>query len=70
LKRYYRAPWITEDIQSSYHLYLLQLDYKKLKGNIQDFKQKMSERGIIQIPHFAPLYRFSYLKQLGHDTEQ
>lgn len=63
------CPLDTEDIQSSYHLYLLQLDYKKLKGNIQDFKQKMSERGIIQIPHFAPLYRFSYLRQLGHDTD-
>ena len=28
----------------------------------------MTERGVIQIPHFAPLYRFSYLKQLGYDT--
>ncbi len=63
------CPLDTADIQSSYHLYLLQLDHKKLKGDIQDFKQKMNERGIIQIPHFAPLYRFSYLKQLGHDTD-
>jgi dTDP-4-amino-4,6-dideoxygalactose transaminase len=62
------CPLDTKDIKSAYHLYLLQLDHKKLNGDIQDFKKKMNERGIIQIPHFAPLYRFSYLKQLGHDT--
>ena len=63
------CPLDTKDIKSAFHLYLFQLDYKKLNGDIQDFKIKMNERGIIQIPHFAPLYRFSYLKQLGHDTD-
>lgn len=63
------CPLNTKDVKSTFHLYLLQLDYKKLNGDIQDFKIKMKERGIIQIPHFAPLYRFSYLKQLGYDTE-
>jgi perosamine synthetase len=62
------CPLDTKDIKSAYHLYLFQLDHTKLKGDIQDFKKKMSERGIINIPHFAPLYRFSYLEQLGHDT--
>ena len=46
----------------------MQLDHKKLKGDIQDFKKKMEERGIVQIPHFAPLCRFTFLKQLGYDT--
>lgn len=63
------CPLDTEEIKGTYHLYLLQLDYKKLNGDIQDFKVKMNEKGIIQIPHFAPLYRFSYLKQLGYDTD-
>ena len=63
------CPLDTEEIKGTYHLYLLQLDYKKLNGDIQDFKAKMNEKGIIQIPHFAPLYRFSYLKQLGYDTD-
>ena len=62
------CPLDTEEIKSAYHLYLFQLDHTKLNGDIQDFKQKMTERGVIQIPHFAPLYRFSYLKQLGYDT--
>ncbi len=62
------CPLDTNDIKGTYHLYLLQLDYKNLNGDIQDFKAKMQEKGIVQIPHFAPLYRFSYLKQLGYDT--
>lgn len=62
------CPFDTKDIQSTYHLYLFQLDHTRLKGDIQDFKKKMTERGIVQIPHFAPLYRFSYLKQMGYNT--
>jgi perosamine synthetase len=63
------CPLDTTDIKGAYHLYLFQLDVSRLKGDIQDFKAKMNERGITQIPHFAPLYRFSYLRQLGYDTE-
>lgn len=64
------CPMDTGEIRGTYHLYLLQLNPDKLKGDIQDFKQKITSRGIVQIPHFAPLYRFSYLKQLGYDTEK
>jgi perosamine synthetase len=63
------SPFDTEKIKGTYHLYLLQLDHTKLNGDIQVFKHKMMDRGITQIPHFAPLYRFSYMKQLGYDTE-
>lgn len=62
-------PLDTEEIKSTHHLYLLQLDTTYLKGDIQDFKKKLAQKGVTQIPHFAPLYRFSYLKQLGYDTE-
>lgn len=63
------CPMDTAQIKGTYHLYLFQLDKDKLHGDIQDFKHKIAKRGIVQIPHFAPLYRFSYLKQLGYDTE-
>lgn len=32
-------------------------------------KKKLTQRGVIQIPHFAPLYKFSYMRQLGYDTK-
>lgn len=62
-------PLDTDQIKSTHHLYLFQIDPTRLKGDIQDFKQRISEKGVTQIPHFAPLYRFSYMKQLGYDTE-
>ncbi|MCM8769405.1 MAG: DegT/DnrJ/EryC1/StrS family aminotransferase [Candidatus Omnitrophica bacterium] len=54
--------------QSTYHLYLFQLDPKFFKGNIQEFKKRLEAKGVVQIPHFAPLYKFSIMRQLGYDT--
>ena len=58
----------SKSIKSSHHLYLLQIDPSALKGDMQELKAKLHARGITQIPHFAPLYRFSIMKQLGYDT--
>jgi perosamine synthetase len=58
----------TPDIQASYHLYLLQIDPQKARGDIQALKGKLSERGITNIPHFAPLYKFDVVKQMGYDV--
>jgi len=41
-------------IKSTHHLYLLQLDPDRLKGDIQDLKEKLTQKGVVQIPHFAP----------------
>lgn len=54
--------------RSAHHLYLLQVDPERLNGDIQDFKRKLASKGVTEIPHFAPLYRFSFLRQLGYDT--
>ena len=55
--------------QSSHHLYLFQVDPKAIRGTIQEFKARLKDKGVTQIPHFAPMYRFSILKQLGYDTD-
>ena len=60
----------TEDIQSTYHLYLLQIDPEKAGGDIQELKKKLDERGVTNIPHFAPLYKFEVIKRLGYDTAE
>jgi dTDP-4-amino-4,6-dideoxygalactose transaminase len=59
----------TKEIQSTFHLYLLQIDPDKAGGDIQVLKKKLDERGITNIPHFAPLYKFELLKSLGYDSE-
>jgi perosamine synthetase len=54
--------------QSTYHLYLLQIDPEKAGGDVQVLKGKLVKRGITNIPHFAPLYKFEVMKSLGYDT--
>ena len=60
----------TDDIQSTHHLYLLQIDPEKAGGDIQQLKAKLCDRGITNIPHFAPLYKFRIMKDLGYDTAE
>ena len=48
----------TDDIKPTYHLYLLQIDPAKAGGDVQVLKKKLEEKGVTQIAHFGPLYRF------------
>ncbi len=62
------APGDTEDIKSTWHLYLLQVDPEKAGGDIQQLKQIMSDKGVTNIPHFAPMYKFDICRALGYDA--
>jgi dTDP-4-amino-4,6-dideoxygalactose transaminase len=59
----------TDEIQPTYHLYLLQIDPARAGGDIQVLKKKLDDRGITNIPHFAPLYKFELLKSLGYKAD-
>jgi len=54
--------------RGTHHLYQLQIDPQVVGADIQDLKGKLTERGVTQIPHFGPLYKFQILRQLGYDT--
>ncbi len=58
------------DVEPSFHLYRLLLDPKKAGGNVQEFKKRVTEKGITTIPHFGPLYRFRVLEPFGYDAEE
>lgn len=58
----------TATTRSSHHLYLLQIDPGKVGGDIQTLKTKLTAKGVVNIPHFAPLYKFVLMRQLGYDT--
>ncbi len=60
----------TEDIKATYHLYLLQIDPKKAGGDIQVLKKKLEEKGVTQIAHFGPLYRFKIVQDMGYDSDE
>ena len=54
--------------RGTHHLYLLQIDPQAVGADIQALKAKLTDRGVTQIPHFGPLYKFQILRQLGYDT--
>jgi perosamine synthetase len=59
-------PYVIEnDRKSSWHLFPLRLDVRKLKIGRDEFIELLKKRGIITSVHFIPLYRFSLYKKLG-----
>ncbi|MDR1947986.1 MAG: DegT/DnrJ/EryC1/StrS family aminotransferase [Spirochaetaceae bacterium] len=58
-----------DDYSPTFHLYQIQIDPEKAGGDVRLFKKKMTEKGVTNIPHFGPLYRFEVLKQLGYNPE-
>ena len=58
-----------DDIVPTFHLYQLQIDPEKAGGDVQLFKKKIGDKGVTQIAHFGPLYRFAILKDYGYDED-
>ncbi len=52
------------------HLYLLQLDPEKAGGDIQVFKKKLAAKGVTEIAHFGPLYRFKVVEDMGYNPDE
>ena len=59
-----------ENIKPTFHLYLLQIDPAKAGGDIQVLKKKLEEKGVTQIAHFGPLYRFKVVSDMGYDEDE
>ena len=48
-----------DKIKPTFHLYQLQIDPKVVGGDVQTLKAKLEVKGVTNIPHFGPIYRFS-----------
>ena len=59
-----------DDIKPTFHLYAVVLDPEKAGGDVQTFKKKLAAKGVTEIAHFGPLYRFEVLKTLGYNEEE
>lgn len=60
---------MADDVKPTFHMYLLMIDPQKAGGDIQDLKKKLEEKGVTNIPHFGPLYRFKVVSDMGYDQE-
>ncbi len=59
-----------DDIKPTFHLYLLQIDPAKAGGDVQILKKKLEEKGVTQIAHFGPLYRFKVVQDMGYNSDE
>ena len=55
------------DHKTTFHLYQLQIDPAVAGGDVQTLKAKLEEKGVTNIPHFGPIYRFSAAIGKGFD---
>lgn len=58
------------DIKPTFHLYQLQIDPKVVGGDVQALKRKLEEKGVTNIPHFGPIYRFATSIAKGNDVKR
>ncbi len=62
-------PLYTYDGKSSYHLYVVQVDFSKLKISKEDLFNNLREKNIgIQL-HYIPINKQPYYKSLGYGSE-
>ena len=59
-----------DQTKPTFHLYLLQIDPEKAGCDIQVLKKKLEARGVTQIAHFGPLYRFKIVQDMGYDSDE
>ena len=62
-------PLYTYDGKSSYHLYVVQVDFSKLSLSKEEFFIKMREKRIGLQLHYIPINRQPYYKSLGYGDE-
>lgn len=61
-------PADTARTRSSHHLYPLRIDPEVVGADIQAVRRKLKEKGVTEIPHFGPMYRFQILAEYGYDS--
>ena len=59
----------TADTYGTHHLYLLRIDPEKCGGDIQELSKRLAAKGLTNITHFGPMYRFKIMKDLGYDED-
>ena len=57
-------------IKPTFHLYQLQIDPKVVGGDVQTLKAKLEKKGVTNIPHFGPIYRFAAAIGKGFDEKK
>jgi len=65
------TPYVKDDRQSAWHLYVLKLNLEMLKIGRDQFIEELKNRNIMTSVHFIPLYRHPYYKDIfSYDSKE
>lgn len=58
-----KLPYYSENNESSFHLFIINIDFKKLKKNKDHFIEYLLKNKIISQQHYIPIYKFTAFKE-------
>ena len=65
-----RTPFVMEGANPSWHLYVVRIDFSKVKKSKKQIFAEMKEKGITLNLHYIPVHTQPYYEQLGHKPEE
>ncbi len=65
-----RTPYVAEGADPSWHLYVVRVDFDKVKKTKQQIFAEMREKGITLNLHYIPVHTQPYYEQMGHRPEE
>lgn len=61
-----KCPFQSDHLKSAHHLFILRLNFSKLKMDKQKFFENLKDKGIHCQVHYIPIYWHPYYQQLGY----
>ena len=65
-----KTPCVLPDTNPSWHLYIVRVDFDKVKKTKQQIFDEMKKRGITLNLHYIPVHTQPYYENLGHRPEE
>ncbi|BAL84083.1 putative aminotransferase [Selenomonas ruminantium subsp. lactilytica TAM6421] len=65
-----RTPYVLEGAEPSWHIYVVRVDFSKVKKSRQQIFKEMRERGITLNLHYIPVHTQPYYKKQGYCVEE
>lgn len=64
------TPYVLEGAIPSWHIYVVRLDFSKVKKDKKQIFSLMKEKGVMLNLHYIPVHTQPYYQQLGHKPEE
>lgn len=64
-----RTPFVLSEAQPSWHLYIIRIDFDRVRKTKQEIFTKMREKGIALNLHYIPVHTQPYYEELGFRAE-